>query len=69
VLSAHGQIQSATEEYRRAIQLNPEAYEAHLSLGQILARGGNKAEAQEQIAIAARSPDPQIRQAAEAALR
>jgi predicted CXXCH cytochrome family protein len=69
VLVAQGQIQSAADEYRRAIQLNPDAYEAHLSLAQILARSGNMAEAREHIAKAAESPDPQVRQAAQQALR
>jgi Flp pilus assembly protein TadD len=69
VLVAQGQIQSAADEYRRAIQLNPDAYEAHLSLAQILARSGNMAEAREHISKAAESPDPQVRQAAQQALR
>ncbi len=69
VLSAQGQVESAAEEYRRAIQLNPEAYAAHLSLGQILARAGNIAEARAHIAKAAQSPDPEVRQAAQKALR
>jgi tetratricopeptide (TPR) repeat protein len=69
VLSAQGHILNAADEYRRAIQLNPDAYEAHLSLGQILARTGNMTEAREHIARAARSPDPEVRQAAQKALR
>ena len=44
-------------------------YEAHLALGQILARAGNTAEARAHIAKAAQSPDPAIHDAAEKALR
>jgi len=69
VLSAKGQTGSVADEYRRAIQLNPEAYEAHLSLGQILARAGNMAEARAHIAKAAESPDAEVREAAQKALR
>jgi predicted CXXCH cytochrome family protein len=69
VLVAQGHIDGAAEEYRRAIQLDPDAFEAHLSLGQILARAGNVAEAREHFARAARSPDPEISQAARNALR
>jgi tetratricopeptide (TPR) repeat protein len=69
VLSAQGHLESAAGEYRRAIQLNPQAYAAHLSLGQILARGGNMAEARAPIAKAAESSDPDLRQAAQRALR
>jgi predicted CXXCH cytochrome family protein len=69
VLSAHGQIETAADEYRRAIQLNPRAYEAHLSLGQILANGGKTAEARIHFAEAAQSPDPEVREAAQKALR
>ena len=69
VFSAQGHIERAADEYRRAIQLNPEAYAAHLSLGQILARAGNMAEARAHIAKAAQSPDPEVRQAAQKALR
>jgi tetratricopeptide (TPR) repeat protein len=69
VLSAKGNLDRAAEEYRRAIQLHPEAYAAHLSLGQILVRGGNLAEARAHLEKAAQSPDPEIRQAAQQALR
>jgi len=69
VLSSQGRIESAADEYRRTIQLNPDAYEAHLSLGQILARAGNAAEARAHIEKAAQSPDPEVRQAAQKALR
>ena len=63
-MSAQGHIESAAGEYRRAIELNPEAYAAHLSLGQILARGGNIVEARSRMAKAAESPDPEVREAA-----
>jgi Tfp pilus assembly protein PilF len=69
VLSAQAHNESAADEYRRAIQLNPDAYAAHLSLGLILARAGNKTEAREHLAKAALSPDPEIREAAQKALR
>jgi tetratricopeptide (TPR) repeat protein len=69
VWSAQGHFDRAADEYRRAIQLNPEAYAAHLSLGQILVRGGNPAEGRLHIERAAQSPDPEIRLAAQQALR
>jgi tetratricopeptide (TPR) repeat protein len=69
VLSAQGHIDSAADEYRRAIELNPQAYGAHLSLGQILARSGKLDEARAHFARAIESPDPEIRQAAQKALR
>jgi predicted CXXCH cytochrome family protein len=69
VLSAQGHPDSAGAEYRRAIQLNPDAYEAHLALGKLLERAGNMAEAREHITKAAASPDPEVRQAAQNALR
>jgi len=69
VFSAEGNFESAANEYTQSIQLNPEAYEAHLSLGMILAHSGNLAAARVHIGKAAQSPDPAIRQAAEAALR
>ncbi len=54
---------------RGDIKLTPEAYEAHLSLGMILARAGNMSEARAHLAKAAQSPEPQVRQAAQKALR
>jgi Flp pilus assembly protein TadD len=69
VLSARGHFEQAADECRLAIRLNPDAYEAHLLLGQILARAGHMAEARAHIETAARSPDPEVRQAALKALR
>ena len=69
VLSAQGHMDGAAAEYRQAVQLNPDAYEAQLSLGQILARSGNVAEARAHIAKAAESPDAQVREAAQKALK
>lgn len=69
VLSARRQIQSAADEYRKAIELNPEAFGAHLSLGQILASSEKVEEAREHLARAAQSPDPEVRNAAQKALR
>jgi predicted CXXCH cytochrome family protein len=69
VLLARGEAGSAEGEYRRTLELNPEAFSAHLSLGQILARAGKNAEAREHLERAAQSPDPEIRQAAQEALR
>ena len=69
VLSAQGHIEDAAGEYQRAIELNPDAFEAYLSLGQILARRGRLAEARAHFEKAAQSPDPEVRQAAQHALR
>jgi predicted CXXCH cytochrome family protein len=54
----------AERQFRRAIELNPDYYEAHFALGQILAARGELQEARSHFAAAARSPDPQLRNAA-----
>jgi tetratricopeptide (TPR) repeat protein len=54
----------AERQFRRAIELNPDYYEAHFALGQILAARGDIQEARSHFAAAARSPDPQLRNAA-----
>lgn len=69
VLSAWGYVEGTADKYRRAIQLDPEACTAHLSLGQILARSLDIAEARAHLAKAAHGPDPEIRQTAQKALR
>ena len=69
VLLAQGNVAGAAAEYQRTVDLNNDAYAAHLSLGQILVQGGKKAEAQAHFEKAAGSPDPEIRQAAQQALR
>ncbi len=63
----------AEAEYSRAVELahepGPEYYEAQLSLGAMMIRNGKTAEALPHFRKAAESSDPEIRQAAEKALR
>jgi tetratricopeptide (TPR) repeat protein len=68
-LAAQGQIESAVEAFRRAIQMKPELYEAHLGLGRILSYKGEASEARAHYEEAAKSPDPDVREAARNALR
>ena len=68
-LAAQGELESAVEAFRRAIQMKPELYEAHLGLGRILSYKGDASAARAQYEEAAKSPDPDVREAARNALR
>jgi predicted CXXCH cytochrome family protein len=68
-LAAQGQIESAVDAFRHAIQMKPELYEAHLGLGRILTYKGDTSEARAHYEEAAKSPDPDVREAARNALR
>jgi tetratricopeptide (TPR) repeat protein len=68
-LAAQGQIESAADAFRHAIQMKPELYEAHLGLGRILTYKGDTSEARAHYEEAAKSPDPDVREAARNALR
>lgn len=68
-LAAQGRLDGAADEYERAIRLDPNFYEAHLSLGALFARRGDLVNARAHFAKASESPDPEIRQIAQKALR
>jgi tetratricopeptide (TPR) repeat protein len=72
-LAGRGRIPAALDEYRRALQVagerTPEYYEAHLSLGAIMAKNGNRTEARSHLQLASQSSDPDIRQTALKELR
>ncbi|MGP8173801.1 MAG: tetratricopeptide repeat protein [Terracidiphilus sp.] len=52
VADAQNRLDSAASFYRRAVDADPQSFEAHLSLGLLLARQGNLAEARSELAIA-----------------
>ncbi len=56
-----GRFPQAIEEYRAAVRLNPQFFRAQLYLGDLLARTGDASGAAEHLRIAAKSPDPEIR--------
>jgi tetratricopeptide (TPR) repeat protein len=68
ILANRGQTSDAAEEYKRAIQLNPDLPAAHLGLGLLLISEGSAEEARTHLEKARRSPDPEIEQAADKAL-
>jgi tetratricopeptide (TPR) repeat protein len=67
-LAAQGQIDNAVETFRHALQIKPHLYEAHLGMGRILTYKGDTAEARGHFEEAAKSPDPDVREAARLAL-
>ncbi|MGH7361620.1 MAG: tetratricopeptide repeat protein, partial [Candidatus Methylomirabilales bacterium] len=52
-----GQIVEAQKLFRRMLQMNPKAFEAHLGLGRLLAKTGSPEAAQELKAAASLAPD------------
>jgi predicted CXXCH cytochrome family protein len=68
-LSARGKISDAAAEYRQALKLDSNSPAANFGLGMILSRQGHSAEAREFLEKAAAGPDPDVRAAAEHALR
>jgi tetratricopeptide (TPR) repeat protein len=69
VLAALGRLEDAADAYQRAVRLNPDLYEAHFALGQILERTGDVLNARTHYEKAAQSPDPSVQDAARKALR
>jgi len=57
VADAQGHLDDAAALYRRAVEANPNSFEAHLSLGLLLARQGKPAEARPEL-LAATTLDP-----------
>jgi len=52
VADAQNRVDDATALYRRSVQANPRSFEAHLSLGLLLARQGNIEDARPELAVA-----------------
>ena len=52
VADAQNRLDSAAGLYRRAVDADPQSFEAHLSLGLLLARQGNLAKARQELATA-----------------
>jgi len=56
-----GRFPQALDEYRTAVRINPQFFRAQLYLGDLLVRTGDAAGAVEHLRVAAKSPDPLIR--------
>jgi predicted CXXCH cytochrome family protein len=61
--------EGALSHFRSAVELDPNYYEAHLKLGSLLMRRGERAEAEPHLRKAAESPDPGVKEAASRMLR
>ncbi len=68
LLEAEGQIPEAVSHYEEAIRLRPDFGKAHLDLGGVLARKGDRAGAAAEFRVAQSDPDPRIREMAGAGL-
>jgi tetratricopeptide (TPR) repeat protein len=68
LLEAEGKIPEAVSHYQEAIRLRPDFGKAHLDLGTVLSRKGDKAGAAAEFRAAQSDPDPQIREMAAAGL-
>jgi Flp pilus assembly protein TadD len=68
LLEAEGKIPEAVSHYQEAIRLRPDFGKAHLDLGALLARKGDRARAAAEFRAAQADPDPQIRETARVGL-
>jgi tetratricopeptide (TPR) repeat protein len=68
LLEAEGKTPEAVSHYKEAIRLRPDFGKAHLDLGTVLARKGDRAAAAAEFRAAQSDPDPQIREMAVAGL-
>jgi len=68
LLEAAGSIPEAVSHYKEAIRLRPDFGKAHLDLGAVLVRKGDRAGAAAEFRVAQSDPDPQIRAMAGAGL-
>jgi Flp pilus assembly protein TadD len=68
LLEAEGKIPEAVSHYKEAIRLRPDFGKAHLDLGALLARMGDRAGAAAEFRAAQSDPDPRIRETAIAGL-
>ena len=64
LLETAGKIPDAISHYQQAIRLRPDFGKAHIDLGAVLLRKGDKAGAAAEFRAAQSDPDPQVRQTA-----
>jgi Flp pilus assembly protein TadD len=64
LLEAAGKIPDAVSHYKEAIRLRPDFGKAHIDMGAVLARKGDRAGAVAEFRVAESDPDPQIREMA-----
>jgi predicted CXXCH cytochrome family protein len=69
LLAGKGDVFGARRELSEAVQLQPGNWRAQVELGMLLAQQGDRAGAIPHLSAAAQGPDPEIRAAAEQALR
>jgi Flp pilus assembly protein TadD len=69
LLERKGRIEAALHEYSEAVRLRPDLSHAQLDLGGVLANKGDKADAVQHLRLAARSPDPGLRDLAQRLLK
>jgi predicted CXXCH cytochrome family protein len=69
LLAAKGDLSAARGELSEAVRLQPGNARARVQLGMVLANLGDRAGAIQHLAAAAQAPDPNVRTAAEQALR
>jgi predicted CXXCH cytochrome family protein len=69
ILVQLGQPAAAIEQLREAIRITPDYYDAHFALGQMLLSGGERDQAITHLRRASESPDADLREAAQEALR
>ena len=68
LLEAAGRVPEAVTHYKEAIRLRPDFGRAHLNLGAVLGRRGDRAGAVAEFRLAQSDADPQVRELAAAAL-
>ncbi len=68
LLEAEGKMPEAVSHYKEAIRMRPDFGQAHLDLGAVLARKGDRTGAAAEFRVAQSDPDPQIREKAVAGL-
>jgi tetratricopeptide (TPR) repeat protein len=64
LLEAAGKIPEAVSHYKEAIHLRPDFGKAHVELGEVLKRKGDRVGAASEFRAAQSDPDPQIRERA-----
>ncbi|MEO5922278.1 MAG: tetratricopeptide repeat protein [Bryobacteraceae bacterium] len=68
LLEVEAKVPEAITHYQEAIRLRPDFGQAHLDMGIVLARSGDRVAAAEEFRRAQLDPDPQVRQAAASGL-
>ncbi len=68
LLDAEGRVPEAVSHYQEALRLQPNFGQAHLDMGDVLARRGDRSGAAMEFRAAQYDPDPQVRRSAAAGL-